>query len=83
MIPLTFATKSLAAASVTVDSSASQSLNRALSELDKHTPITVSVNGTCAEYVQINGFDGLTLKALIDTVISTRYSRNSHICHKV
>lgn len=49
---------------ITVDCGAGQSLNRTLSKLDKHTPYTVSVNGTCAEYVQITGFEGLTLKGL-------------------
>ena len=49
---------------ITVDCNAGQSLNRTLAKLDKHTPYTVSVNGTCAEYVQITGFEGLTLKGL-------------------
>src|SRR5215469_674643 len=41
-----------------------QSINRTLSKLEKHTPATVIVKGTCTEYVQVNGFEGLTLKAL-------------------
>ena len=41
-----------------------QSINRMLSRLEKHTPATVLVKGTCSEYVQVNGFEGLTLKAL-------------------
>jgi hypothetical protein len=41
-----------------------QSINRMLSKLEKHTPATVLVKGTCTEYVQVNGFEGLTLKAL-------------------
>src|ERR1700736_1311915 len=49
---------------VTVDCSLGQSLNRALSQLDKHTPFTVSVNGTCTEYVRVIGFENLTLKGL-------------------
>jgi hypothetical protein len=49
---------------VTVDCSLGQSLNRALSQLDKHTPFTVSVNGTCTEYVKVIGFENLTLKGL-------------------
>ena len=49
---------------VTVDCSSGQSLNRTLSKLDKHVPFTVSVNGTCTEYVQIIGFENLTLKGL-------------------
>jgi Right handed beta helix region len=64
LIALTLGTSSLAAAQVTVDCAAGQSLNHALSKLDKHTPITVSVNGTCTEYVHVTGFQGLTLKGL-------------------
>jgi parallel beta helix pectate lyase-like protein len=41
-----------------------QSLNSTLSRLNKQSPPTVLVNGTCTEYVQINGFEGLTLKGL-------------------
>ena len=41
-----------------------QLLNRALSKLDKHTPATVLVQGTCTEYVQITGFEDLTVKGL-------------------
>lgn len=47
---------------VTVDCSKGQSLNGRLSQLDKHTPFTVSVNGTCSEYVHVVGFENLTLK---------------------
>jgi hypothetical protein len=64
LIALTFTASSLRAAQVTVDCNAGQSLNQALSKLNAHVPNTVSVNGTCTEYVQITGFDGLTLKAL-------------------
>jgi hypothetical protein len=49
---------------ISVDCSAGQSLNRALSKLDKHTPFTISVNGTCTEYIQISGFENLVLKGL-------------------
>ncbi len=52
------------AAQVTVDCAAGQSLNSALSKLDKHTPITVLVNGSCSEYVHVTGFQGLTLKGM-------------------
>ena len=43
---------------VTVDCNQGQSLNHALAKLDKHTPTTVSVNGTCTESVQVLGFEG-------------------------
>jgi hypothetical protein len=49
---------------VRVDCSDGQSLNRALSRLPKRVAATVFVNGTCSEYVQVNGFENLTLKGL-------------------
>ncbi len=64
LIALTFVVNSLWAAQVAVDCNAGQSLNKALSKLDRNTPNTVTVNGTCTEYVRITGFDRLTLKAL-------------------
>jgi len=50
--------------SITVDCNAGQSLNSTLSKLDKQTPSTVSVNGICTEYVQVIGFENLTLQGL-------------------
>jgi hypothetical protein len=55
---------SVMAASVVVNCNQGQSLNTTLSRLEKHSPVTVLVNGTCTEYVQIVGFEGLTLKGL-------------------
>ena len=52
------------AAAQTVDCDAGQSLNRTLAKMSKSTPSTVVVKGTCTEYVQIDGFDGLTLKGV-------------------
>jgi len=49
---------------VVVNCNQGQSLNSTLSRLEKHSPVTVLVNGTCTEYVQIVGFEGLTLKGL-------------------
>lgn len=49
---------------VSVDCSTGQSLNRTLSELDKSKSYTVTVNGTCTEYVHVIGFENLMLKAL-------------------
>jgi len=48
--------------SITVNCDNGQSLNRTLSQLNKQMPITVIVQGTCTEYVTIDGFEGLTLK---------------------
>jgi len=49
---------------VNVDCNQGQSVNLALAKLDKHTPTTVLVNGTCTESVQVIGFENLTLKGL-------------------
>lgn len=45
-----------------VDCNRGGSINTALSKVDKHTPATILVKGTCAEWVQIIGFEDLTLK---------------------
>jgi len=58
------AAASTPSSAITVDCSKGQSLNQTLAKLDKHTPTTVSVNGTCTEYVQVVGFENLTLKGL-------------------
>jgi SAM-dependent methyltransferase len=49
---------------VTVNCDKGESLNRALSRLNNHPAATVSVKGTCTEYVQVVGFDNLTLNGL-------------------
>ena len=51
-----------ASQSITVDCSKGQSLNSTLSKLNTQAPATVSVKGTCTEYVQVIGFESLTLK---------------------
>jgi len=55
---------------IVVNCDGGQSLNKTLSALDKHTPATVSVKGTCTEYIQIVGFDGLTLKGLAGATLT-------------
>ncbi len=52
------------AQTITVNCDQGQSLNSALSKLNKHSPATVLVSGTCTEFVLVNGFEGLTLKGL-------------------
>ena len=47
---------------VTVDCSNGQSLNRTLAKLNTIFPTTVFVKGTCTEYVQVLGFDHLTIR---------------------
>jgi hypothetical protein len=64
LLLITFGASPLTASQISVDCSLGQSLNQALAKLNKQTPNTVTVNGTCTEYVAITGFDGLILKAL-------------------
>jgi Right handed beta helix region len=49
---------------ITVDCSKGQSLNQTLSKLKRQSAYTVSVNGTCTEFVQVVGFHNLVLKGL-------------------
>jgi len=49
---------------VTVDCSKGQSLNQTLAKLNRGTSYTVSINGTCTEFVQVVGFHNLVLKGL-------------------
>ena len=62
LIVMTFIANLAMALPLVVNCDAHQSLNRTLSGLSKQVPLTVWVKGTCAEYVQIIGFDALTLK---------------------
>ena len=48
--------------SVSVDCDNGQSLNQTLAKLNKLTPTTVLVSGTCTEYVDVFGFESLILK---------------------
>lgn len=47
---------------ITVNCNNGQSLNKTLSQLDRQKPTTVIVEGTCTEFVKIDGFEDLTLK---------------------
>ena len=49
---------------ITVDCSKGQSLNKTLTNLNRQAAYTVSVNGTCTEFVQVIGFHNLLLKGL-------------------
>jgi len=62
---------------VKVDCSQGQSLNQALAKLDKHTPTTLLVNGTCTEAVQVIGFENLTLKGSPGAVLVQPSTDNS------
>jgi hypothetical protein len=62
-----FGAAAASAAPLVVDCDRGDSLSRTLERLSRLSPLlpfTVSVKGTCAEYVQVHGFDGLTLKGL-------------------
>ena len=65
LVTLTLVTNLAFGDAVIVDCDAGQSLNRSLSRLDKRTPTVVRVKGTCTEYVEVKGFDDLTLKGAI------------------
>ena len=64
LIILSVAANLATAEPIVVNCDGGQSLNHALSKLDKRAPTTVWVKGTCAEYVLVSGFQGLTLKGL-------------------
>ncbi len=55
--------------SIAVDCSKGQSLNNTLSTLSRHTPHTVTISGTCTEYVQVTGFESLTLQGLTGAML--------------
>src|SRR5215470_17688921 len=59
-----FAQSGSPSTSITVDCSKGQSLNQTLANLNRQAAYTVSVNGTCTEFVQVIGFHNLVLKAL-------------------
>src|SRR5580765_8288107 len=58
------ATQQPSSTPMTVDCNKGQSLNQTLAKLNPQTPYTVSVNGTCTEFVQVIGFRNLVLKGL-------------------
>jgi len=49
---------------ILMDCGVGQSLNRTLSHLDKKTPAVIKVKGTCTEYVQVKGFEDLTIRGV-------------------
>jgi hypothetical protein len=51
-------------APILVNCDAGQSLNSTLTKLDKFAPATVTVKGTCTEYVLVDGFNELTLNGV-------------------
>ena len=55
------ATSAFAQQTRMVNCDTGQSLNHTLATLDNVVPATVKVQGTCTEYVLVNGFNDLTL----------------------
>jgi hypothetical protein len=67
---------------ITVDCGAGQSLSAALAKIDKSAPATVTVKGTCTEFVQVEGFNGLTLNGLAGATLqqpATNPQNNSYV----
>jgi hypothetical protein len=61
LLALLFASTLVMATSIVVNCDAGQSLSQTLSTLNKNTPNTIWVKGTCTELVVIDGFEGLTI----------------------
>ena len=57
-------TSATSSPAILVDCDAGQSLKHTLARLDKLSPATVRIKGTCTEYVLVDGFYNLTLKGL-------------------
>jgi hypothetical protein len=70
---LAFAVLALSASSVSADvvvnCDRGQSLGQTLQLLPRNLPVTVVVKGTCSEYVEIRGFEGLTLWSTTGAVL--------------
>jgi len=67
---------------ITVNCDNGQSLSRTLSQLNKQMPTTLIVQGTCTEYVTIDGFEGLALKGQSGAAIqqpATNPHSNSYV----
>jgi len=67
---------------VSVNCNNGQSLSGTLAKLNKQISTTVFVQGTCTEFVTIDGFEGLTLKGLSGAVLqqpATNPLSNSYV----
>ena len=68
--------------SITVNCDNGDSLNGKLAKLNKQAPHTVIVQGTCTEFVSVNGFEGLTLRGQAGATIqqpATNPQNNSYV----
>ena len=73
---------SAASVSVSVDCNSGQSLSATLAKLNKQIPTTVFVQGTCTEFVTVDGFEGLTLTGRSGMVLqqpATNPQSNSYV----
>jgi hypothetical protein len=67
---------------VSVNCNNGQSLSSTLAKLDKQVPTTVFVQGTCTEFVTVDGFESLTIKGRPGTVLqqpATNPQSNSYV----
>lgn len=67
---------------VSVNCNSGQSLSGTLAKLNKQIPTTVFVQGTCTEFVTVDGFEGLTLKGQSGAVLqqpATNPLSNSYV----
>src|SRR5258708_3061607 len=70
------------ARTVSVDCNSGQSLSSTLAKLNKQIQTTVFVQGTCTEFVTVDGFEGLTLQGRSGTVLqqpATNPQSNSNV----
>src|SRR6202007_118232 len=61
---------------------AGQSLNGTLAKMSKFTPATITIKGTCTEFVLVQGFDGLTLSGVQGATLqkpATNPQSNSYV----
>jgi hypothetical protein len=68
--------------SITVKCNNGESLTSTLAKLNKQAPHTVIVQGTCTEFVSLNGFEGLTLRGQAGATIqqpATNPQNNSYV----
>jgi hypothetical protein len=84
LVSLLFAASSVIASPVpiSVDCGAGQSLNRTLARLDKFAAATVTIKGTCTEFVLVDGFNDLTLHGVQGAVLqqpATNPHSNSYV----
>jgi len=64
LVLMSVAMSQAACTPITVDCSKGQSLNQTLAKLNRQSAYTVSVNGSCTEWIQVVGFHNLVLKGL-------------------